>query len=495
MKSSSELHELVHSLSMNEKRHFKLLSQRHEGKEGNSYVDLFDTILEQSVYDEKSLKSNLDKAGKLRFATEKNYLQNLVVDSLIHFHRNRPSIAVYQKLISLDVLAEKKLFKTCLKVTRKGKAETMKLEKLFPALSFIRWEASLLSLTGGMAEIDKVIQEERTVIALMDVQAQIMQYSFRIRNLLAAGKVQQSTLNELVSAMSKIMKQAEKDKTRTFLTIYYYYSALATAAAFFTNHEERKKNYALIHDYLEKHPWFILDIPHIYNSNINNIVNTCIAQKQFDEAMDWIAVQRTYMDKYKLKNEAMSARMFLNTHEAEIQIYSRKQDYKKGIPLVKSVEQGLRKFGEYYQGEQYELVLSLALLLFGGKDFRGSARWLNRIASVRTTVQPLPEIMVTAKLMLLIIHWQNKEANLGYQMKSTQRWLSKNGFFKSAESVVRFLEAMYEKVPAREKKMRCITEWSAFRKLQQDPNEKLLAKYFDFESWMKKTAELRSPNQ
>ena len=495
MKSSSELHELIHSMSMNEKRHFKLLSQRHEGKEGNSYVELFDAILQQPEYDERALKSNLDKTGKLRFATEKNYLQNLLIDSLIHFHRSRPSIAVYQKLISLDVLTEKKLFKVCLKIARKGKAETLKLEKLFPALSFIRWEASLLSFTGGMPEMDKVIQEERTVLALLDVQAQIMQLSFRVRNLLAAGKVQQATLNELVTSMNKIMKRAENEKTRTFLTIYYYYSALATAAAFYANHDERKKNYTLIHEYLVKHPWFILDIPHIYNNNINNIVSSCIALKQFDEAISWIAVERESVDKYKLRNEAMSARIFLNTHEAEIQIYSRKQDYKKGIPLVKSVEQGLRKFGEYYQGEQYELILSLALLLFGGKDLRGAARWLNRIASVRTIVQPVPEVLITAKLVLLIVHYMNKESNLAYQLKSTQRWLAKNGYFRSAEAFVRFLEAMSEKLTAREKKLRCITEWNQFRKLQDDPNEKLLAKYFDFEAWMKKTAELRSPSQ
>lgn len=495
MKSSSELHELLHSLSMNEKRHFKLLSQRHEGKEGNSYINLFDAIIEQPEYDEDALKANLDKAGKLRFAAEKNYLQNLVVDSLIHFHRSRPSIAVYQKLISLDVLAEKKLFRPALKIARKGKAETLKLEKLFPALSFIRWEASLLSYTGGMSEMDNVIQEERIVIALMDVQAQIMQLSFRVRNLLAAGKVQQSALNELVASMNRIMKQAEKEKTRTFLTIYYYYSALATAAAFYANHEERKKNYGLIHDYLENHPWFISDIPHIYNSNMNNIVNTCIAMGRYDEALTWIGRQRTYMDKYKLKNEAMSARIFLNTHEAEIQVCARRQDYKKGIPLVKAVEQGLRKFGEYYQGEQYDLVLSLALLLYGGKDLRGAARWLNRIASVRTTVQPVPEVLVTAKLMLLIIHLQNKEPNLGYQLKSTLRWLGKNGYFRSAEAFVRFLEAMHEKLPAREKKLRCITEWTTYGKLQQDPGEKLLSKYFDFSAWMKKAAELRSPTQ
>lgn len=495
MKSSSELHELVHSLSMNEKRHFKLLSQRHEGKEGNSYVELFDTILGQPEYDEKALKKNLDKAGKLRFATEKNYLQNLLVDSLIHFHRGRPSIAVYQKLISLDVLAEKKLFKACLKIARKGKADTLKLEKLFPALSFIRWEASLLSFTGRMNELDAVIEEERTALALLDVQARIMQLSFRVRNLLSAGKVQQNTLNALVESMNKIMKQAEKDKTRTFLTIYYYYSALATAAAFYANHDDRKKSYALIHEYLEKHPWFIEDIPHIYNSNMNNIVNSCIFLGQYEEAMGWIGKQRSYMDKYKLKSEAMSARIFLNTHEHEIQIYTRTQDYRKGIPLVKSVEQGLRKFGEYYQGEQYDVVLSLAMFLFGGKDLRASARWLNRIASVRTSVQPVPEVLVTSKLVLLIIHFVNKESNLGYQMKSTQRWLVKNGYFRSGEAFIRFLEAMHEKLSVRERKIRCIQEWNAFRKLQEDPNEKLLSKYFDFGAWMKKAAELRSPSQ
>lgn len=494
MKSSTELHQLIHSLTMNEKRHFRLLSQRHSAKGGNNYLHLFDSILEQEEYDEGILKQNLDKAGRLRFATEKNYLQGLVVDSLIHFHRARPSIAVYQKLISLDVLAEKKMFKAALKQARKGKAETLKLEKLFPALSFIRWEASLLSFIGRMNEMDEVISEERAALAQLDVQSRIMQLSFRVRNHLATGKVDQEQLNSLVEEMTTVLNDAEKKKTRTFLTIYYYHSALATVAAFYANHEDRKKSYALIHDHLEKHPWFISDIPHIYNSNINNIVDACIKLNQYDEAMSWTLVQRSYMERFRLKSEAMSARIFLNTHEHEIQIYTRKQDYRKGIPLVKALEQGLRKFGEYYQGEQYDLIISLAMFLFSGKDYRGAARLLNRIAAVRANIQPLPEVMLSAKLVLLIIQYINKEPNFSYQLKSMQRWIAKNSSFASGSVIVRFLEAMHDKLPHKEKKIRCIREWKALQKLQSDPNEKLLAKYFDFARWMKESAQIRLPD-
>jgi hypothetical protein len=52
---------------------------------------------------------------------------------------------------------------------------------------------------------------------------------------------------------------------------------------------------------------------------------------------------------------------------------------------------------------------------------------------------------------------------------------------------------MHEKISQKERKIRCIREWNAFRKLQQDPNEKLMSKYFNFEAWMKKAAELRVP--
>ncbi len=493
MKSSNELHQLIQSLSMNEKRHFKLLSQRHALKGGNSYIQLFDSILDQEEYNEGELKRNLDKAGRLRFATEKNYLQGLIIDSLIHFHRSRQSVAVYQKLISIDILYEKKMFKACLKQARKGKVETLKLEKLFPALSFIRWEAALLTVTGGESEMDAVIQEERDAIAALDVQAEIMQYSFRLRNLLSTAKVKQDELKSIISGMDNVMKKAEKDKSRTFLTIYYYHSALAMKAAFMGSHEDRKKSYRLIHKHLETHPWFIADIPHIYNNNMNNIVNACIFLDQYEEAMSWIEQQRGFMSKINLKNEAMMARIFLNTHENEIFIYSRQKDYKKGIPLVKSVEQGLRKFGEYYQGEQYDVILSLAILLYGGKDLRGAARWLNRIASVRTAVQLRPEILITAKLALLIVHYENKEENIGYLLKSSRKWLEKSGLFKSAGIFVEFIEAMHDKLPAKEKKIRCIRQWNAFRKAQEDPNEKLISKYFDFENWMKKTAEIRLP--
>jgi hypothetical protein len=292
--------------------------------------------------------------------------------------------------------------------------------------------------------------------------------------------------------MSDILEESERRKTRTFLTVYYYHSAMAMVAAFYANHNDRKKSYALIHEHLETHPWFITDIPHIYNSNINNIVDACIKLGQYDEAMDWISVQRSYMQKFRLKNEAMSARIFLNTHEHEIQIYTHRQHYRKGILLGKAIEQGLRKFGEYYQGEQYDLVISLAMFLFSGKDYRGAARMINRIVSVRVAIQPLPEIMISARLALLIIHYINRERNLSYQLKSARRWLKKHSSFQSAGVIVRFLEAMHEKRSLKEKKLACITQWKTLVKLQSDPNEKLLTKYFDFAQWMKTAAQIKS---
>lgn len=494
MKASSDLHTLIRSMSMNEKRHFRILSSRHTGKSGNSYIQLFDRIACSEIYDEQELKKGLDKAGRLRFATEKNYLQNLIIDSLIHFHRSRPSIAVYQKLISIDVLYEKKMFKACLKQVRKGKIETLKLEKLFPALSFIRWEAALLSVTGAVNEMDAVIEEERRVIALLEVQAEMMQYSFRIRNLLSSAKVKKDELERIATAMNELLVRAERAHRTTFLSIYYYHSAIAMIAGFYNSHVDRKRSYILIHEYLRSHEWFIPDIPHIYNNNLNNIVNACISLEEYKEAMSWIKEQRTFMQQYKVNNEAMSARVFLNTHENEVFIYSRTEDYQKGIPLVKSVEAGLKRFGEYYQGEQYDLMLSIGVLLFGGNDLRGAARIFNRIASVYTGIALRPEVTATARLMLLLIQFRNKEPNMAYHIRAAKRWFDKNDVFRAAEHVLRYLTVMSTRMSIKDRKLAVITEWKKMQLKLKDPNEMLLVKYFDFAEWIRKSSQIKSPD-
>ena len=83
--SSHTLYDLISSMTMSEKRYFKLFSSRHVIGDSNDYIHLFNAIDKQKVYSEDKLR----KASFVKnLSQEKNYLYRLVLKSLNAYHSN-----------------------------------------------------------------------------------------------------------------------------------------------------------------------------------------------------------------------------------------------------------------------------------------------------------------------------------------------------------------------------------------------------------------------
>ena len=73
MKPSTELFQLIKSLSKSEKRYFKLTSSLQSGEK--NYMKLFDAIEEQTEYDEDAIKSKFKTETFIKhLPSEKNHL-------------------------------------------------------------------------------------------------------------------------------------------------------------------------------------------------------------------------------------------------------------------------------------------------------------------------------------------------------------------------------------------------------------------------------------
>jgi len=87
MKSQDHLHELIKSMSQNEKRCFKLFSSLQHTSKDKSYLLLFEAIDKMKVYDEGKLKANNKNAKFIKyFAQEKRYLFGRIMKSLRAYH-------------------------------------------------------------------------------------------------------------------------------------------------------------------------------------------------------------------------------------------------------------------------------------------------------------------------------------------------------------------------------------------------------------------------
>jgi len=87
-KPSNHLFLLIKSLTKSEKRYFHRFATRHNAKENNQYLALFDAIQKQEQYDETLLKKELvGKSSIQHFPVMKRYLYEQILESLHLFHQ------------------------------------------------------------------------------------------------------------------------------------------------------------------------------------------------------------------------------------------------------------------------------------------------------------------------------------------------------------------------------------------------------------------------
>ena len=90
MPYSTDLFDLIQSLSRTEKAYIKKYAYKQDKNEGNIYWQLFDLIDKQKEYDEeKLLKKFRNHKMSKQFAATKNYLYNLIVRSLTDYDKNK----------------------------------------------------------------------------------------------------------------------------------------------------------------------------------------------------------------------------------------------------------------------------------------------------------------------------------------------------------------------------------------------------------------------
>ena len=171
MKPKSTLFDLVKSLSTSEKRYFK--QHAPKGKSSIEYIALFDAINKQKAYDETSLKQKFNKKSlSNQFSVSKNYLTQLVVESLVSYHKNA---TIGSRLLSgiarIKVLFTKAQFEA-------AEREIGKLKKLAGEYQYhhvipeiIRWEKKICSalITYGTrsSKLPQIFEEERRILRLL----------------------------------------------------------------------------------------------------------------------------------------------------------------------------------------------------------------------------------------------------------------------------------------------------------------------------------------
>ena len=110
-----DIHELIHSMTKGDKRHFSL-SARRQGTQAKQYLKLYYMILNQKSYNEAILKKSV---GKSSFAQLKHELLKHVMNSLGRKHLRTDHASTLLALGNAHVLVNKELWKDASKMISK----------------------------------------------------------------------------------------------------------------------------------------------------------------------------------------------------------------------------------------------------------------------------------------------------------------------------------------------------------------------------------------
>ena len=168
MKPSTELHDLIKSLTKSEKRFFKLHSSLQSGDK--NYLRIFDAIDRQKVYDEEDLKKQFAKETFIKhLPSEKNHLYKLILKSLRAYHaESSVSGILKQEIKNIEILYQKALYVECNKLLHRAKRIARDNERFYYWFELLSWEKMLLEEAYESGEftkdLDALIEEERQVV-------------------------------------------------------------------------------------------------------------------------------------------------------------------------------------------------------------------------------------------------------------------------------------------------------------------------------------------
>jgi hypothetical protein len=152
MKPTTDLFELIGTLTKQEKRYFRLHANRQHRQDGDkSYLVVFVGIEQQvntrTTYDEALLRAELrTHPWHDNLPSIKRYLHDLILESLELFHAGRtPEDELYSLLRRIGLLVRRNLPQQAQKLIRRGLQLAREYHLLLPELELLRWDLRLIS--------------------------------------------------------------------------------------------------------------------------------------------------------------------------------------------------------------------------------------------------------------------------------------------------------------------------------------------------------------
>jgi len=491
MKPSTELFQLIKSLTKSEKRFFKLSSSLQSGDK--NYLKIFDTIDKQKVYDEEAVKKAFKGETFIKhFPSEKNHLYKLVLKSLRSYYSDQSiSSVLKQEIKNVEILYKKALYKECNKFVKRAKKTAIAHEKFYYCYELIGWERLLLEEAYESGKFDKdldeLIAEEEDIISKLRNLAEYQVLYSKINYVFRSGGfARNAEEKEIVDeiANNHLIKGKNTALSSRAASICYYNKGLCASTK--REYTDSFQFFLKVKKILDDNPYLKQDLSKRYVKTYSHLLYCYIDNNDYQKAEELIAEMRALPKEKGFKSIDIGVKIFTASYTGELQLYIRQGKFDIAMSKVDEIVTGIEKLGDKINKEN-EVVFSyyIANIYFGCGEYNKALFWINKV--LNDNEQNLrQDIYSFSRLFNLVIHYELGNLDLlEYIIKSTFRYLNKKEKDYNIENIIlKHMRKLSRAVVETDKIEEFELMKSELTEAFKDDKERVVLDYFDFDSWV-----------
>ena len=479
------LNELIKSMTMSEKRYFKIYSSKHVIGDNNDYVLLFDFIDKSKHYEEAILQN---QSFVKNLSAEKNYLYNLILKSLNAFHASLNSkTQIYQLLESIEILYHKGLYDQALKLVKKASKIAAESELFTQCLVLNEIKTELLSkqflyerASMNIVEANKLLNTIENFNSIQEITTNC--YGQQVKIGLSRSR-EDSNLLEIFVKNKKMNNSKYSLSNRSQM----YINGLNLTYAYFVGDKDQTLKYSKLMTELYEEKPFMIEYSTIgYVSSLYNLVNAYIDNGLDTEAMFVLEKLESTKDKFGIPTSYnISARVFFYSNNIRLGSYLNQDRYNESKVLIENNNASLERYKAYVVKPQlYEYYFLVAKYYIVSGEYKHALKYTNIILNDKA-FKLRDDLLSVVKLMNILIQFElNRDFSIEYLTKNTLNYFKKKKrLYKVEKELIKFM-SFQEKIEDGEGRMNELKQLqSAMKEFKKDKFESIPFKLFDFEYW------------
>lgn len=486
---STRLFLLVKSLSGAEKRYFHIATQSDKG---GKYIQLFDAIEAQDVFDEAALQmavyGQYPVAGK-KYSELKAYLYDALLKHLADFDAQASvDNTLKAMLLSIRSLFKRRLIDDCRYQLRRAKKLASTHEQFVTLLELLDWEKQIMYAEADIDFFDRhltdIHAQETACLAKMDNLKGYETLFYELYVLMRKNTLKSEAGQRQIEAWYAHPLLADEAVCGSYKARVLYYRIHAIL-----RHQQRQMD--AFYDYckrllavMESDPLLLRDETAHYIAALSNFATSCGYEGRYDELNDCLQKLRkvtptTLDDALKIHRQYYTNyfSLCINTGRFDEGVTALRQHLQEAETLDKHLFERSSFYFQYFY------------IYFGVGDFSEALTHLNRWLDLPRTIEQ-QDLQSLARLLNLLVHFElGNTLVVDSLLRSTHRKLSKAGQLNAFEQFfVQALRQANQAATQREQRTRFTHSLQRLRELDLQPADRAILRFFDFESWLEAKA-------